>query len=177
MKKVLFTFTMMLATQFAYSQAIENLGLWERTKTEADELKGQEASDVLMYTVAGMGNFICWGFEEFQFRLVSSEAQFDIDAGYGRYVGSYAGVTINVGIYTKDGKLVEKFTMWLDREDNRANRFLRTRNAGSMTNPVGQKGKVKKIFNALKSGSDQKVRIVAPRYNTTDFDITLTPVN
>ena len=67
--------------------------------------------------------------------------------------------------------------MWLDKEDNRANRFLRTRNAGTMANPVGQKGKVKKIFKALKTGSDLKVRIVAPRYNTTDFDITLIPID
>lgn len=171
MKKVLFTFIMMLATQFVYAQATENLGSWERTTIEADELKDQEASDVLIYTVAGMGDFVCWGFEEFQFRLISSETQFDIDAG------RYTGVTINVGIYTKDGKLVEKFKMWLDREENRANRFVRTRNAGSLSNPVGQKKKVKKIFNALKSGSDQKVRIVAPRYNTTDFDITLTPID
>ncbi|MBR1767104.1 MAG: hypothetical protein IJ742_00120 [Prevotella sp.] len=177
MKKVLFTFIMVLATQFAYAQATENLGSWEHTRTEADELKGQEASDVLIYTVAGMGSLVCWGFEEFQFRLVSSETQFDIDAGYGHYVGSYAGVNIYVGIYTKEGKLVEKFKMWLDREDNHANRFVRTRNAGSMSNPVGQKGKVKKIFKALKSGSDKKVRIVAPRYNTTDFDITLTPID
>lgn len=172
MKKILFTFIMAVAIQFAYAQATENLGTWERSKTEADELKDQEASDVLIYTVAGMGNFVCWGFEEFQFRLISSETQFDIDHG-----GSYSGVTINVGIYTKDGKLVEKFKMWLDKEDNRANRFIRTRNAGSMSNPVGQKGKVKKIFKALKSGSDHKVRIVAPRYNTTDFDITLTPID
>ena len=176
MKKVLFTFIMVLASQFANAQAVENLGKWEHTKTEADELKGQEASDVLIYTVTGMGDFICWGFEEFQFRLVSSESQFDINTSYGT-IGSYTGVTINVGIYTKDGKLVEKFKMWLDREDNHANRFVRTRNAGSMSNPVGQKSKVKKIFKALKSGSDQKVRIVAPRYNTTDFDITLTPID
>ena len=59
MKKVLFTFILMLATQFVYAQATENLGSWERTKTEADELKGQEASDVLIYTVAGMGDFVC----------------------------------------------------------------------------------------------------------------------
>lgn len=177
MKKVLFTLIMVLASQFVYAQATENLGSWERTTTEADELKDQEASDVLIYSVAGMGNFIFWGFEEFQFRLVSTETQFDIESGYGKFIGSYAGVSITVGIYTKDGKLVEKFKMWLDKEDNRANRFVRTRNAGSMSNPVGQKGKVKKIFKALKSGSDQKVRIVAPRYNTTDFDITLTPID
>ena len=77
MKKILFTFIMAVAIQFAYAQATENLGTWERSKTEADELKDQEASDVLIYTVAGMGNFVFWGFDEFQFRLISSEAQFD----------------------------------------------------------------------------------------------------
>ena len=176
MKKVFFTFIMILATQLVYAQAVENLGSWERTTTEADELKGEEASDVLIYTVAGMGDFVFWGFDEFQFRLISSEAQFDTNIEYG-YISSSSGVTINVGIYTQNGKLVEKFNMWLDKEDNRANRFLRTRNAGTMSNPVGQKGKVKKIFKALKSGSGQKVRIVAPRYNTTDFDITITPID
>jgi hypothetical protein len=177
MKKVLLTMLLMLASHFVYGQAIENLGVWTRTTREADELKDQEASDVFIYSVTGMGDFVCWSFDEFQFRLISSETQFDIDAGYGQYVGSYAGVTVNVGVYTTEGKLVEKFKMWLDREDNRANRFVRTRNAGGMSNPVGQKGKVKKIFKALKSGSNQKVRIVAPRYNTTDFDITITPVD
>ena len=177
MKRLIFSMLLIVFSQIASAQATENLGRWERTTIEADELKDQEASDVLIYTVAGMGDFVCWGFEEFQFRLVSSEVQFDIDAGYGRYVGSYAGVNISVGIYTKDGKLVDKFKMWLDKEDNRANRFLRTRNAGTMANPVGQKGKVKKIFKALKTGSDLKVRIVAPRYNTTDFDITLIPID
>jgi len=176
MKKVFFTFVLMLVSDLIYAQATENLGSWEHTRTEADELKDQVASDVFIYTVAGMGDFVCWGFDEFQFRLISTETQFDIEAGYSRFGGSYAGVSINVGIYTNEGQLVEKFKMWLDKEDNRANRFVRTRNAGSMSNPVGQKGKVKKIFKSLKNGSGQKVRIVAPRYNTTDFDITLTPI-
>lgn len=177
MKKVLWTLIMVLAGTTANAQTTKNLGKWEHTTIEADELKGQEASDVIIYTVSGMGDFVCWGFDEFQFRLISSEAQFDIDAGYGRYVGSYAGLKANVGIYSEDGSLVEKFEMWLDKEDNRANRFVRTRNAGTMSNPVGQKGKVKKIFRALKTESGQVVRIVAPRFNTSDFDITITPLD
>ena len=60
MKKVFFTFIMILATQLVYAQAVENLGSWERTTTEADELKGEEASDILIYTVAGMGDFVFW---------------------------------------------------------------------------------------------------------------------
>ena len=64
----------------------------------------------------------------------------------------------------------------LDREDNRANRFVKTRNAGGMFNPVGQKGKVKKIFKHLTSGKGY-VRIVCPRYNNTDFDIKITQLS
>jgi hypothetical protein len=43
-----------------------------------------------------------------------------------------------------------------------------------MANPVGQKGKVKKIFKALLSGTGY-VRIVAERFQTTDFDMKIIP--
>lgn len=149
-------------------------GTWKVSEIEADELKGQEASKVLVYSVPEMGSLVLWDWTEYQFRLISESAQFDIDAGYNRFSGSYAGAEVLIGIYSDDGQLVEKFTMWLDKEDNKANRFLRTRNAGTMSNPVGQKGKVKKLFKALQSGTGY-VRIVTQRYNTTDFDIKITP--
>ena len=44
------------------------------------------------------------------------------------------------------------------------------RDAGFMNNPVGQKKKVRKIFEALRSGVGY-VRIVTPRYDNSDFDI------
>jgi hypothetical protein len=64
--------------------------------------------------------------------------------------------------------------MWLDRSENKANRVVKTRNAGGMSNPVGQKGKVKKIFKALQSDKGY-VRIVAERFQTTDFDMKIIP--
>jgi hypothetical protein len=70
--------------------------------------------------------------------------------------------------------MIEKFKLWLDKENNTRNQVLRTRNAGTMANPVGQKGKVKKIFKALLSGTGY-VRIVAERFQTTDFDMKIIP--
>ena len=149
-------------------------GVWEKTVTEADELKGEVASDVYVYKVDGLGRLILWGWDTYQFRLVSEEAQFNIDSGYSRYTGSYAGVDIMVGIYDESGKMVDKFKMWLDRESNLANQVVRTRNAGTMSNPVGQKGKVKKIFKVLNGGKGY-VRIVTERFQTTDFDMKIVP--
>ena len=79
-----------------------------------------------------------------------------------------------VGIYDDGGQLKEKFKMWLDRVDNKGNCIVRTRDAGSMSNPVGQKGKVKKIFNALQSYGGY-VRIIAERFQRTDFDLKIPP--
>ena len=79
-----------------------------------------------------------------------------------------------VGIYDENDKLTDKFTMWLDRVDNKGNMIVRTRNAGGMANPVGQKGKVKKIFKALQSDTGY-VRIVAQLFQSADFDINIPP--
>jgi hypothetical protein len=168
MKKVLFLIVAMMVQSASWAQ-----GEWEKVETEADELKGQQARTVYAYRSEGMGSFIVWDWNEYQFRLISSEAQFDIDAVSGMLSTSY-GVLALVGIYDDDGKMIEKMELWLDKEDNRGNRFVRTRNAGTMSNPVGQKGKVKKIFNALQSGHGY-VRIVVPRYDRSDFDVKIYP--
>ena len=151
-------------------------GKWEKSVIEADELKGQEETVAYSYTQPGTGMFVVWGFETFQFRLISEERQFDIESGYNQFAGSYSGINVFVGLYNDNDKLIEKFTMWLDKEDNRANRFVKTRDAGGMSNPVGQKGKVKKIFKHLQSGKGY-VRMVCARYNTTDFDLKIPPFN
>jgi hypothetical protein len=168
MKKVLLSFVMLLAAVAASAQ-----GTWEKTITEADELKGIEGGEAYIYTVPQMGSFVFWGFDKFQYRLVSDEAQFNTKTVSGMSV-YYTGLEAFVGIYDDNDKLIEKFKMWLDKEDNKANSFVRTRNAGGMSNPVGQKGKVKKIFKALQSGKGY-VRIVCERFNRSDFDIKITP--
>ena len=167
--KKLMTIALMVVAMTASAQ-----GKWEKSVIEADELKGQEASVAYVYTQPGTGSFIMWGFDIFQYRLTSDEHQFDIESGYNQFAGSYSGIKVLVGLYDDNDKLLEKFTMWLDKEDNRANHFVKTRNAGGMSNPVGQKGKVKKIFKHLQSGKGY-VRMVCPRFNTTDFDLKIPP--
>ena len=149
-------------------------GKWLKQESEADELKGSTGGSYYTYVVPGIGAFVIFGFDTYQYFLLSEKKQFNIDAGYSTYGGAYAGISVLVGIYDENDKLTDKFTMWLDRVDNKGNMIVRTRNAGGMSNPVGQKGKVKKIFKALQSGKGY-VRIVAERFQSTDFDIKIPP--
>ena len=148
---------------------------WVITKQEADELKGNEAYTSYMYNQPGEGSFVFWGFEEYQFRIISENGVFNYESGYNQYSGSYSGESVTVGLYDGNDKLIEKFNMWLDRDKSKSGTFLNTRNAGTMSNPIGQKGKVKKIFKHLQ-GNCGYVRIVAERYNHSDFDIKIPPI-
>ena len=124
-------------------------GKWLKKQSEADELKGTSGGTYYSYVVPGLGAFVIFDFNTYQYFLLSEKEQFNIETGYNQFAGSYAGITVLVGIYDENNKLTEKFKMWLDRSENKANRVVKTRNAGGMSNPVGQKGKVKKIFKAL----------------------------
>jgi len=150
-------------------------GGWEITKIDADELKGNEAYTAYKYYQPGEGSFIFWGFNEFQYRIFSDNGIFNYQSGYNRYSGSYSGESVTVGLYDGNDNLIEKFDMWLDKESDKGGSYLRTRNAGGMSNPVGQKGKVKKILKHLQ-GDSGYVRIVATRYNRADFDIKIPPL-
>ena len=150
-------------------------GGWVITNQEADDLKGNKAYTSYIYNQPGEGSFVFWGFEEYQFRIISENGVFNYESGYNQYSGSYSGESIIVGLYDDNDKLIEKFNMWLDRDKSKGGNFLNTRNAGGMSNPVGQKGKVKKIFKHLQ-GNSGYVRIVAARYNHADFDIKIPPV-
>jgi hypothetical protein len=149
---------------------------WEITKMEADELKGNEAYKAYKYNLPGEGSFIFWGFDEFQYRICSSNGIFNYEFISGPYSGSYTGEIVNIGLYDASDKLIEKFEMWLDKESGKDGSYLKTRNAGGMNNPMGQKGKVKKIFKHLQ-GDKGYVRIVATRYNRPDFDIKIPPLD
>ena len=171
MKKIA-TITIMLLVAITMSAQME--GKWLKKQSEADELKGTSGGTYYSYVVPGLGAFVIFDFNTYQYFLLSEKEQFNIETGYDQFIGSYAGITVLVGIYDENDKLTEKFKMWLDRSENKANRVVKTRNAGGMSNPVGQKGKVKKIFKALQSDKGY-VRIVAERFHSTDFDIKIPP--
>ena len=157
----------------AISMMAQAEGNWQVVTQEADELKGVEAGTVYIYEDSVMGSFVLWNWDTPQFRIVSAR-QLSIETGWTQYVGNFSGVNMLVGIYTADGKMEEKFTMWLDTEKDRGHRFERTRDAGSLRTPIGQKKHVKKIFEALQTPG-KYVRFVCERYNDTDFDLKVMP--
>ena len=171
MKKIV---TITIALMMAIAMSAQGEGEWQKHESKADELKGSTGGTYYTYVVPGLGGFMFDGFDTYQFCLLSDGVQFNIETGYSQFAGSYAGIIVLVGIYDDDGHLKEKFKMWLDRVDNMGNYAVKTRNAGGMSNPVGQKGKVKKIFKALQSDGGY-VRIVAERFQRTDFDLKIPP--
>ena len=166
--------TITIALMMAIAMSAQGEGAWQKHESKADELKGSTGGTYYSYIVPGLGGFMIFGFDNYQYFLISDSGQFNFDAGYRQFAGSYAGVTVLVGIYDEEGQMKEKFKMWLDRVDNKGNCIVRTRDAGGMSNPVGQKGKVKKIFKALQSGRGY-VRIIAERFQRTDFDLKIPP--
>lgn len=164
MRKVLFLMLMMSVVLTVRAQ-----GEWKVVTTEADDLKGTTGGEVYIYSENDVGDFVVWDWKEPQFRLICSQGQFNINSGYSSYTGAYAFVTVLIGLYDDDGKLIEKFDMNLDRESNKANQFIYAN-----TSRIGHKKKIKKIFESLQSGKGY-VRIVAPRYNRTDFDMKIPP--
>jgi len=166
MKKLLLTFVFAFSCTLGMMAQTE--GKWHVSQVEPDELKGDPGGSRYVYEVENMGRFTVWDWDEYQFML-SSLHPFATEH-VSDMVASYDGELVLVGIYDENGKMTEKFKMWLDLVRDSGYKNLRTRNAGSMSNPVGQKKKVRKIFEALRSGVGY-VRIVAPRYDNSDFDI------
>lgn len=137
---------------------------WEVIESEPDELKGTQGGVSYCFTDDEVGGFVYYG--DYQFSIFANEPNFfRIER-----IGDYRGAQVLVGLYDGNDKLIEKFKMWLDEVDNTVMRFLKTRNMGGMFNPVGQKGKVKKIIKHL-NGKSGYVRIVTSRYDSTDFDL------
>lgn len=142
---------------------------WEKIEHKADELTGTKAGCTYRYQFGEMGSFTVWDWSDPQFCINAKDRQFAT-----QIVDKYVGMKVLVGLYDEKGNLQEKFDMWLDKNKEYPNNVIGTRNAGVMSNPVGQNKKVKKIFKVLQSGSGY-VRIVARRYNDSDFDIKITP--
>ena len=166
MRKLLLTLIFALSCTLGMMAQTE--GKWHVSQVEPDELKGDPGGSRYVYEVENMGRFTVWDWNKYQFML-SSLHPFATEQVSGM-VSSYSGELVLVGIYETDGKMTEKFEMWLDLVRDSGYKDLRTRDSGFMNNPVGQKKKVRKIFEALRSGVGY-VRIVAPRYDNSDFDI------
>lgn len=185
MKQALLTFALLLATLTACAQddatdsthgavVTRHIGMqtvagkWMKMTQDADPLKGIDGDTVYVCEAAEMGSLVIWNWNDFQFRL-AGDYQFAIE-----HVGYSTGLVAKVGFFDEDGHMTDSYRIWLDYEQDRGHRYVRTRDRGTMANPVGQKGKVRQLFRALRSGSGY-VRIVAPRYDRTEFDIKVYP--
>ena len=143
---------------------------WTSEISKADELKGSSEDIIYTYTDSITGNaFVYWSSTPDQYLLFSNGKIFDFKSGYAKYVGQYSGLEVIVGLYQAKGDLIEKYKMWLDVNASDAN-HARTRNAGKMSNPVGQSKKVKKIISHLTSTTGY-VRIIADLYGGETLDL------
>jgi len=163
MKKVLLLMLMLSAVLTVSAQE----GEWMSQTIQGDELKGTETTVAHYYIQEDMGVFVFWdnknGF------AISSHKMFKSTVSNGD-TGSLAFV----GLYDNDGNLKEKMEIWMILE--RGSDYKRLFAVETRNNPLvkGHKKNIKKILDAVRSG-DGYVRILAGRYQTTDFDIKIPP--
>ena len=146
---------------------------WTFQTTAADELTGTKEDIVYTYTDSLTGNtFTYYASVPDQYILHAEHSTFNYKVLRSQY-GTFSGLEVTVGLYDASGTLSTKFDMWLDVQAGEGTAdYARTRNAGKLLNPVGQAKKVKKILNHLTT-TDGYVRIVAPLYGGTTFNLTI----
>ena len=132
---------------------------WTKFHKAADELKGTSEHTTIQYN---SGNFVFSLLSDDQFAIQTDEGIFDYV-----YSNGYTGCLVRVGLYSAEDTLLEKFDLWLDKIDSHA---LRTRDRGTMFNPVGQAKKCKKLSKHLRTTTGY-ARIIAPRHEASDYDL------
>lgn len=139
-------------------------GKWTVSHREADELKGEEAQDVYIYSVHGIGSLVVWDWKSPNFRLISEKGMFRKMVSGGNVY-----VPVKVGFYDESGKLEKSFTINLLEEPNHSGRYIATADFYML----GRKD-IKKTLARLRSGKGN-VRMLAMLYNQPDFDLSITP--
>ncbi len=159
MKKLLAIALLLLAELTVSAQ-----GTWSVSHREADPMKGQDAKDVYIYDVEGIGSLVVWDWDKAAFRLITEDGMFRTWVSSGSVY-----VPVKAGFYDEHGNLGKMVTVNLLPEDNTMNKYIAT--AGYYM--LGRSD-IRKIIKYLKSGKGY-VRFVASRYNDTDFDIKVSP--
>lgn len=162
MKKLLVITLMMLSGIAATAQ-----GVWSTGMNEADELKGLLGGPYYRYDVEGIGSFILWDWEDWKFRIITDKGKFEEHISSGKWYTS-----INLGLYSSDGKLTDKLESIIEVDHSDPNTATIDKNWMAYYGP-GKKSKIKKMIRSLKSG-DGYVRIVCSRVGMQDFDLKIT---
>lgn len=161
MKRLLTIVQMLVLTMIASAQ-----GAWTVSYRQADELIGQDARNVYIYDVDGIGSIVVWDWKKPNFRLITEKGFFHKKMVQG--VNELC-VPVMVGFYDKNGTLKTKLNLIMFEEDNHGGKFIAT---GGFY--LGGRGNIRKIMSQMKSG-DGYVRFVAELYNKPNFDIKVTP--
>lgn len=157
--KKLITFALLLLCMTAGAQ-----GKWIVSHREADPMKGQEAKDVYIFGVEGIGGVVVWDWDKADFRLITEKGMFR------KWLSNGAPfVPVKAGFYDENGNMTEMVTVSLLPEDNSMGKYIATADRYIL----GRKD-IRKIMSRMKSGKGY-VRFVVERYNDTDFDIKVTP--
>ena len=161
MKKLITIALMLLAGLTVSAQ-----GVWKVSHREADPMKGQEAKDVYVYDVAGVGSMVVWDWDKAEFRLITEKGMFRKWVSSGSVF-----VPVKAGFYDEQGNMQKMVAVHLLPEDNQMGKYIATADYYVF----GRKD-IRKIIKYLKSGKGY-VRFVVERYNETDFDMKVTPYN
>jgi hypothetical protein len=153
MKAIITTAAMLLLSITASAQ-------WVLERYKADPLLGTNET---VYKIFVQGDFSFFIYSDDQFGIWTSDGIFNRER-----VRADVGQQVLVGLYDDNDKLVDKFKIWLDYDND--GRRLRTRDLGVMNNPVGQGKKAKKLYKHLNSGKGY-ARIVADRFGKSKYDI------
>lgn len=159
MKKLLTIVLMLLAGLTANAQ-----GKWEVVHNEADPMKGEVERDVYIYRVDNVGSVVVWDWSKADFRLITNNGLFNTWA-----TSSSVFAPVKVGFYDDNGELEKMLTINLVPEANSMKKRLVTSDFY-----FGGRSDIKKIITRMKSGKGY-VRIIASRYNESDYDIKITP--
>lgn len=164
MKKILFVIVSLVISVSMFGQ-----GKWSETKFEADEFKGTKEYTAYSFENE-IGEFVYWSNKNGQYRLISFVGNFNYETGYSQYTGHWCGITVKVGLFDENDKMVDKFDMWLECESGDGPvTTAQTFDKGGFWNPTGQGKKVKKIMKHLNEKKGY-VRFFADLYNANDFD-------
>lgn len=155
MKKVLWLIVCLMTMVLSV-----NAQNWQTETTQGDELKGTSAKTMNIYT-DDSGTFVFTNEDSYAFMVVTNEGIFDYD------IDKYAKRTI-VGLYDANNVLIEKLDLPLQRT------FI-TSSHGKVMGCV-KKNVGEKILSFIKSEKGY-VRIIAGRYDRTDFDFKVPCLN
>ena len=142
-------------------------GKWITGMNEADELKGQEGGPFYLYEQKGMGCFVVWAWDDWEFKVCTDKGTFDV--WYYKSNG-VRFMYLTMGLYNNENRLVESIKLQLAADASGRSAWI---NKKGVYIPSTRKC-LRKMIGALKSG-DGYVRIVCTRRGAPEFDLKVPP--